>query len=99
MTADFVSQGKQLLTGKSVMTKTVKPKRTPAADKKSTGKKAAQPPAKCPICGEPAVPEYFLFSSKRCAEVDLNRWLTGRYFIPAVEIEPDDDAAADEDEG
>jgi endogenous inhibitor of DNA gyrase (YacG/DUF329 family) len=99
MTADDVSHDEQLLTGKSVMTKTVKPKRRPATDKKSKGRKAAQPPAKCPICGEPAVPEYFPFSSKRCAEVDLNRWLTGRYFIPAVESEPDDDTAADEDEG
>jgi endogenous inhibitor of DNA gyrase (YacG/DUF329 family) len=55
--------------------------------------------AKCPICGEPAVKEFFPFSSKRCAEVDLNRWLSGRYFIPAVESEPDDDGATDDDEG
>ena len=57
-----------------------------------------RPPAKCPICGKPAMREFYPFSSKRCAEVDLNRWLSGRYFIPAVESEPDDDGPTDDDE-
>ena len=30
------------------------------------------------------------FCSKRCADIDLNRWLTGQYAIP-VEEEPDED--------
>ena len=76
------------------MASTAKPKRT-----KSEAAKARQVRAKCPICGEPAVPEFFPFSSKRCAEVDLNRWLSGRYFIPAVESEPDREIPTDEDEG
>ena len=47
------------------------------------------PPArKCPICGKPSVEEYKPFCSKRCADVDLNRWLTGRYVIPARDDEP-----------
>ena len=66
---------------------------------KPTAAKAERPPAKCPICGEPAVAEFFPFSSKRCADVDLNRWLSGRYFIPAVESEPDREIPTDEDEG
>ena len=66
---------------------------------KPTSPKAARPPAKCPICGEPAVAEFFPFSSKRCADVDLNRWLSGRYFIPAVEAEPETEIPTDEDEG
>jgi uncharacterized protein len=40
---------------------------------------------KCPICGKPAQPEFKPFCSKRCADVDLHRWLTGRYAVPAVE--------------
>ena len=49
---------------------------------------------KCPICGKPSLPDYKPFCSKRCADVDLNRWLSGTYAIPVVESEPDD---ADED--
>ena len=43
---------------------------------------------KCPICGKPAVEKYKPFCSKRCANVDLNRWLTGSYVIPARDDEP-----------
>lgn len=42
---------------------------------------------KCPICGKPAQPQYRPFCSKRCADVDLQRWLTGAYAVPAVEDE------------
>jgi endogenous inhibitor of DNA gyrase (YacG/DUF329 family) len=49
----------------------------------------------CPICGKPAQPEHAPFCSGRCADVDLNRWLSGRYVIPAVENE---DGPADPDE-
>ena len=57
---------------------------------------------KCPICGKPGVEAYKPFCSKRCADVDLNRWLTGSYVIPARDDEPtaDDDkpASGDDDE-
>lgn len=44
------------------------------------------PPAPaCPICGKPAVPAFKPFCSKRCADVDLQRWLSGRYAIPGRE--------------
>jgi endogenous inhibitor of DNA gyrase (YacG/DUF329 family) len=47
--------------------------------------------SKCVICGKPQEPKYKPFCSKRCADVDLNRWLSGGYAIPAVEDdEPDD---------
>lgn len=49
---------------------------------------------KCPICGKPAVAAFQPFCSKRCADVDLNRWLTGSYVIPARDDEP---AAEDAD--
>jgi endogenous inhibitor of DNA gyrase (YacG/DUF329 family) len=46
--------------------------------------------AKCPICDKPAVADYRPFCSKRCADVDLQRWLVGRYAIPAGDPEDDD---------
>jgi endogenous inhibitor of DNA gyrase (YacG/DUF329 family) len=36
----------------------------------------------CPICGKPMVERYRPFCSKRCADVDLNRWLSGVYVVP-----------------
>ena len=47
----------------------------------------------CPICGKPAVADVRPFCSKRCADVDLHRWLGGTYSIPAAEA---DDPTADE---
>ena len=41
----------------------------------------------CPICGKPAVVNHLPFCSARCADVDLNRWLSGTYTIPVVEDE------------
>lgn len=38
---------------------------------------------KCPICGQPRHLDYKPFCSKRCADVDLNRWLGGVYAVPA----------------
>jgi endogenous inhibitor of DNA gyrase (YacG/DUF329 family) len=40
---------------------------------------------KCPICGKPAQDEFRPFCSKRCADVDLQRWFSGHYAIPVVE--------------
>jgi endogenous inhibitor of DNA gyrase (YacG/DUF329 family) len=39
----------------------------------------------CPICGKPSQSAYRPFCSKRCADVDLQRWLSGRYAVPVVE--------------
>jgi hypothetical protein len=46
--------------------------------------------AKCPICGKPAAQQSRPFCSKRCADVDLNRWLSGVYTVPVVEEEDED---------
>lgn len=43
----------------------------------------------CPVCGKPRVQAMAPFCSKRCADVDLHRWLGGRYVIP---LEPDPNA-------
>jgi uncharacterized protein len=40
---------------------------------------------RCPICGKPTDQHFRPFCSRRCADVDLNRWLSGAYAVPAVE--------------
>ena len=40
-------------------------------------------PRACAICAKPAVARYHPFCSARCADVDLNRWLSGVYAVPA----------------
>lgn len=37
---------------------------------------------RCPTCGRPGVADYRPFCSKRCADVDLGRWLKEGYRIP-----------------
>ena len=39
----------------------------------------------CPICRKATDPTYRPFCSRRCADVDLGRWLTGSYVIPGPE--------------
>jgi endogenous inhibitor of DNA gyrase (YacG/DUF329 family) len=49
------------------------------------------PPSRpCPICGKPARQPYQPFCSRRCAQIDLGRWLKGAYRIETDES-PDDD--------
>ena len=55
-----------------------------------------RPRGKCPICGKPSDRTLHPFCSKRCADIDLNRWLSGSYAIPAAE---EDDPDREEGEG
>lgn len=49
--------------------------------------------AHCPICKtKETVQKYRPFCSKRCADVDLHRWMGGQYAVPAVEPPDDFDA-------
>jgi endogenous inhibitor of DNA gyrase (YacG/DUF329 family) len=50
----------------------------------------------CAICRKPVVERFRPFCSKRCADVDLQRWLTNSYVIPGEKGAPGD---ADVDEG
>lgn len=43
----------------------------------------------CPVCGKPVVDRYKPFCSKRCADLDLGRWLTGDYVLPGDSEVPD----------
>jgi uncharacterized protein len=52
--------------------------------------KPAATPKPCPIWGKPAADAKTRpFCSSRCRDVDLNRWLSGRYVIPARDEEDD----------
>lgn len=44
----------------------------------------------CPICSKPADPKYRPFCSRRCADLDLGRWLRGDYVLPDREGDSDD---------
>ena len=50
----------------------------------------------CPICGKPRSELYDPFCSKRCADVDLHRWLKGSYVIPGAGAKPEPDDAEEE---
>lgn len=45
----------------------------------------------CPLCSKPSVEQYRPFCSKRCADVDLNRWLSGVYRVPVEDSEDESD--------
>ena len=45
----------------------------------------------CPLCRKPAEAPYIPFCSRRCAQLDLGKWLTGDYKIPAYEAIEDTD--------
>lgn len=61
------------------------------------GKAAASKMAsRCPICGKAAIRAYRPFCSKRCAEVDLGRWLKGQYAVPGEPAGEMDDGTDEE---
>ena len=49
----------------------------------------------CPICGKPVAAEFRPFCSRRCADVDLNRWLSGVYAVPVTADEEEDNPRED----
>jgi hypothetical protein len=53
----------------------------------------------CPICAKPATREFRPFCSKRCANVDLGRWLGGRYAIPGEPVHEDEPPDSGDGEG
>lgn len=57
------------------------------ADTKASG-------AKCPQCGAHAIKPHSPFCSRRCAQLDLGRWLNEDYRIPAEEAMDDHDIDA-----
>jgi len=53
----------------------------------------------CPICQKSTDKQYQPFCSKRCADLDLGKWLTGAYAIASTSDDDLDDldAALSED--
>ncbi|MBU2993979.1 DNA gyrase inhibitor YacG [Octadecabacter sp. 1_MG-2023] len=45
----------------------------------------------CPICAKDTAAEYRPFCSKRCADVDLAKWLGGDYAVPSQNPDDADD--------
>jgi hypothetical protein len=52
----------------------------------------------CPLCGKAADIRYRPFCSRHCADLDLHRWLVGRYAIPAA-ADADEEASPDASPG
>lgn len=63
---------------------------------KTMSEPVAKPPS-CSLCDKPMDPKYRPFCSKRCADVDLHRWLSGSYTIPG-DVEEDDLSSPDDSE-
>lgn len=47
----------------------------------------------CPICAKNTEQKYKPFCSKRCADIDLAKWLSGSYAIPSVNEDDIEEAA------
>ena len=54
-----------------------------------------RPPRPCPTCGKASARKTYPFCSKRCADVDLNRWLSGQFVIPGRTLNDTDEDEAD----
>jgi endogenous inhibitor of DNA gyrase (YacG/DUF329 family) len=52
---------------------------------------------RCPICGKPAVAEFRPFCSRRCADIDLGRWFSEDYRVPAESEEEPEKKSGRED--
>ena len=46
----------------------------------------------CPICAGETAAKYRPFCSRRCADLDLAKWLTGGYAIPSDDPEEVEEA-------
>ena len=53
------------------------------------------PRPRCPICAKPRWSSSSRSARKRCADVDLNRWLSGVYAVPGKEEEDEDGGEPD----
>ena len=51
----------------------------------------------CPICSKPSEAKFTPFCSRRCADIDLSRWLKGGYAIPGGQSGEEDDSSCEGD--
>ena len=47
----------------------------------------------CPMCEKDSDAKYRPFCSKRCADLDLGKWLSGSYAIPSAAQDEDEELA------
>ena len=66
------------------------PPKDAGREKAASGESSKAATKPCPECGKPASPATAPFCSPRCRDVDLNRWLSGKYVIPGRETDPED---------
>ena len=52
--------------------------------------------SRCPICSRPSEQSVRPFCSKRCADVDLKRWLSEDYVLPGTDPAGFEDLASDD---
>ena len=52
----------------------------------------------CPICNKKTDAKYRPFCSKRCADVDLGKWLKGSYAIPGRDTDEEQATPRDTDD-
>ena len=45
---------------------------------------------RCAMCGKPQDEKFKPFCSKRCADLDLGKWLKGSYSLPGDPVAPDE---------
>lgn len=69
--------------------KAAKPKTASVVQLPPRSNSKPQKGGKCPVCAKPAGTDTQPFCSKRCANLDLGRWLDGKYAIPSTEDDND----------
>lgn len=67
-------------------------------ESKKTAKVVPIKGTKCPMCRKPATLEMRPFCSKRCADLDLGRWLDGDYRFQTNEAPGDAEAGLNDEE-
>jgi len=73
-------------------------------NRSAAGNDVSTKQSKCPICGKELADglrqrgECYPFCSKRCQQMDLGKWLDGRYSIPGRQIERDEPEMPDNEQ-
>jgi endogenous inhibitor of DNA gyrase (YacG/DUF329 family) len=58
---------------------------TPPPKKSAPPLRVVRTEARCPVCSKPVNANYRPFCTKRCADIDLGRWLKESYRVPTEE--------------
>ena len=64
------------------------------SDAKEEAEKAKNSGTKCPQCGASAIKPHTPFCSRRCAQIDLGKWLNEDYRVPADDVMDEGDVEA-----